>query len=147
MQTIRVQCPACGTTNRLPVTKQHLGPKCGKCGGRLDISAVARPVELGDADFTSFINGAGLPVLVDFYSPTCGPCRAMAPVLDTLAGKYVGRVIVAKLDTSIHRTTAARYRIRGVPTLLFFSNGQVVDQVVGAVPPQALEEKLQALIR
>ena len=146
MQTIQVRCASCGATNRVPVTKQHLKPKCGKCGAPLDLSGVAQPVELGDANFAAFINETKIPVVVDFYSPTCGPCQALAPVIDALARKYVGRVVIAKLDTSRNQMTAAGYQIRGVPTLLFFKNGQVVDQVVGALPPQALEEKIRQLM-
>ncbi len=146
MQTIRVDCPNCGAGNRVPVAKQHLGPKCGKCGTSLDVTSSALPVELGDADFNTFIKGANLPVLVDFYSPTCGPCHAMAPAIDNLARKYLGRALICKLDTSRHQMTASQYQIRGVPTLLFFKNGQVVDQIVGAVPPEALEQKLAPLL-
>lgn len=146
MQTIEVRCRECGTGNRLPAAKQHLLPKCGRCGKPLDITAAAVPVELSDADFRTFINGAAIPVLVDFYSPTCGPCRAMVPVIDSLARRYLGRAIICKLDTSRHQTTAAQYRVRGVPTFLFFKNGQIIDQVVGAVPARVLEEKLARLL-
>ncbi len=80
----------------------------------------AVPVELNDSEFQGFINQAAKPVMVDFFSPTCGPCRMLAPVIDTMANKFYGRVIIAKLDTSRNQKTATQYRISGVPTLLFF---------------------------
>lgn len=131
-------CNNCGTKNRIPADKQHLGPKCGKCKTTISLSTAAVPVELDDSTFTGFISRAAKPVMVDFFSPTCGPCRMLAPVIDTMARKFYGRVIIAKLDTSRNQMTAAQYRIKGVPTLLFFKNGKLVDQVTGALPEQDL---------
>ena len=144
MNTIIV-CPQCGAKNRIPADKQHLTPKCGRCGHRLPHSA-ATVLELNDQTFEQVINTPDLPVLVDFYSPTCGPCQALAPVIEQLAGQYGGRAVICKLDTSRNQMTAARFQIRGVPTLMFFKNGQAVDQVVGAVPGQELEQRLNNLL-
>lgn len=146
MQTIIVSCQNCGAKNRVPAIKQHLGPKCGKCGDLIDIGSAAEPVELTDNSFAGFIGRAPLPMLVDFYSPTCGPCRMMAPTIDSLAKRFFNRIIVAKLDTSRNQTTAARYRVRAVPTLFFFKNGRIVDQITGAVPESALLQKLNGLL-
>jgi len=145
MNSLILACPSCGAKNRIPADKQHLAPKCGKCGTRITPSSRAVPVELTDSDFQFFIAGASLPVLVDFYSPTCGPCKAIAPLIATLSKEYLGRVIVTKLDTSTNPGTAMHYQIRGVPSLLFFKNGQVVDQVVGAPPEVQLRQKLDSL--
>jgi thioredoxin 2 len=101
---------------------------------------------LTDAAFHSQVEQAKLPVLLDFYSPTCGPCRTIAPIIETLAREYAGRLLVFKLDTSTQQMTAARFQIRGVPTLLFFQNGQVVDQVVGAVPRSEIEQRIQQMV-
>ena len=136
-------CNNCGTKNRIPADKQHLGPKCGKCKTAISLSTAAVPVELDDSTFTGFISRAAKPVMVDFFSPTCGPCRMLAPVIDTMARKFYGRVIIAKLDTSRNQMTAAQYRIKGVPTLLFFKNGKLVDQVTGALPEQDLARLLE----
>lgn len=136
-------CNNCGTKNRIPADKQHLGPKCGKCKTTISLSTAAVPVELDDSTFTGFISRAAKPVMVDFFSPTCGPCRMLAPVIDTMARKFYGRVIIAKLDTSRNQMTAAQYRIKGVPTLLFFKNGKLVDQVTGALPEQDLARLLE----
>ncbi len=145
MNSLILACPSCGTKNRIPADKQHLSPKCGKCGTPVTASSQAVPVELTDSDFQSFIGGASLPVLVDFYSPSCGPCKSIAPVIAKLSHEYLGRVIVAKLDTSDNPGTAMHYQIRGVPSLLFFKNGQVVDQIVGAPPEVQLRQKLNSL--
>jgi thioredoxin 2 len=144
MDTIIV-CQQCGAKNRIPADKQHLIPKCGRCGSRITGSS-ATVLELSDKTFDQVVDTAALPVLVDFYSPTCGPCQVLAPVIEQIAGKYGGRAVVCKLDTSRHQMAAARYQIRGVPTLIFFKNGQAVDQVVGAVPAQELEQRLNNLL-
>ena len=138
MNSIIVTCSNCGTKNRIPADKQHLGPKCGSCKKAMSIAGIVVPVELDDSSFLQFISQASKPVMVDFYSPTCGPCRMLAPVVDAMARKFYGRIIFAKLDTSRHQMTASQYRIRGVPTLLFFKNGNLVDQVTGALPEQEL---------
>jgi thioredoxin 2 len=103
-------------------------------------------IELSDQNFQQVVAGSGMPVLVDFYSPTCGPCHALAPVIEQLAAEYSGRAVICKLDTSRHQMTAAQFQIRGVPTLIFFKNGQPVDQVVGAVPAQELQQRLNGLL-
>ena len=146
MNSIVIACSNCGTKNRIPADKQHLGPKCGSCKAAMSLDGSAVPVELNDSEFQGFINQAAKPVMVDFFSPTCGPCRMLAPVIDTMANKFYGRVIIAKLDTSRNQKTATQYRISGVPTLLFFKNGQLVDQVTGALPEQELTQLLEKFI-
>lgn len=143
MNSTIVACASCGRKNRIIADKKHLGPRCGHCGAPLVVSASAYPVELADANFNSFIGSGTLPVMVDFYSPACGPCRQLAPVVTRLAGVFAGRLLVAKIDTGRNPVTASRYQIRGVPTLLFFRNGRVVEQAVGALP----EAELLNLIR
>lgn len=142
MNTLIIPCQACGKKNRIPAVKQHLGPRCGSCKARLDIGSQAVPLELNDQLLTTLVSQAQLPVLVDFYSPTCGPCRQLAPVISKLARSYLGRVIIAKIDTNANTDAARRFQIRGVPTLLLFKNGQVLDQQVGAVPETALRQLL-----
>jgi len=143
VNSIVVGCNNCGTKNRIPADKQHLGPKCGKCKSVISLGNDAVPVELDDSSFTGFIGHASKPVMVDFFSPTCGPCMMLAPVIDSMARKFYGRVIIAKIDTSRNQMAAARYRIKGVPTLLFFKNGTLVDQVTGALPAQEIVQLLQ----
>jgi len=104
--------------------------------------ADAVPVHLTDADMDAFIKSATVPVLVDFFSPTCGPCQALAPQLDKLVGEFLGRLIIAKVDTSRNPGCATHFQIRGVPSLLFFKNGNVVDQIVGLPESGHLRDKL-----
>jgi thioredoxin 2 len=105
----------------------------------------AVPVELGDNDFHDFIKQVSLPVMVDFYSPTCGPCQMMAPVVKAMAGEYLNKFIIAKVDTSVNQQIAAFFNIRGVPSFMFFRNGSLVDQITGAVAGDVLEQKLKGL--
>lgn len=141
-----VPCPACGAKNRIPPEKSHLQPKCGRCGQRLNLSMVGSVINLDDTGFARLVSRSSIPVMVDFFSPTCGPCRSLAPVIETIAKQYAGRVNIAKLDTSSYQLTAGKYGIRGVPTLIFFKNGQAVDQIVGAVPQREIEMKLNNLL-
>ncbi|TKB09133.1 co-chaperone YbbN [Desulforhopalus sp. IMCC35007] len=142
MATIVISCAACGGKNRIPDTKQHLHPKCGKCKAPLVVDSFVVPVELFDANMDSFVKSASLPVLVDFFSPTCGPCKTLAPLLRNLAKKFHHKIIIATVDTSTNPGCSAFYKIRGVPTLIFFKNGTVVDQIVGLPEPAMLESKL-----
>ena len=146
MNSTIATCQNCSTKNRIPADKQHLGPKCGSCGTLINMGQAAVPVELDDSSFTTFISQASKPVMVDFFSPTCGPCRTMSPVIDNLSKKYAGRIILAKLDTSRNQMIPSQYQIRGVPTLIFFKNGQMIDQVTGAMPEDALSQKLSQFV-
>jgi len=146
MNSTIITCPACGVKNRIPAEKMHLRPKCGRCGHALDPGAGGHVIELDDSSFDRVVGNTSLPVLVDFFSPTCGPCQMIAPVIETLANKYGGRVVVAKYNTSRFQMAAARFQIRGVPTLIFFRNGQVIDQLVGAAPQAEIEQRLNRLL-
>ncbi len=147
MKTVLATCQSCGVKNRIPDIKQHLKPRCGRCKKQIDMRlANVGPVELDDAIFEDFINRNTLPVLVDFFSPTCGPCQMLAPLIIKLAGRYLGRIIVASIDTSRFPAASTRYQIRGVPTLIIFRNGKIIDRQTGAVPENLLIEKLESLL-
>lgn len=146
MSDMILSCANCGTKNRIPGDKLHLKPKCGRCGHVFEVPGGGSVIELDDSSFDKIIQGASMPVMVDFYSPTCGPCQMLAPVISALAPRYAGRAIIAKYDTSRFQMAAARFGIRGVPTLIFFRQGQVIDQVVGAAPQADIEQRLNRLI-
>ena len=140
-----VECGNCRTKNRIPEKKQHEAPRCGRCGESIDLTGRVVPVELGDHDLQAFVAGSRLPVLVDFYSPGCGPCRSLAPVLDSMANRFYRKVVIAKVNTELHQGSALRYGIKGVLTLLFFRNGVLNDQVVGVPLQNMLVDKLEKL--
>jgi thioredoxin 1 len=84
-------------------------------------------------------------IVVDFWAEWCGPCKAIAPTLDELAREYAGRVTIAKVNVDEHPGLAARFQVRSIPTLLFFKGGQVIDQVIGAVPKAQIKKRLDAV--
>ena len=149
-----VTCPTCGTKNRVDERADQLQPVCGKCGAKLSVAQAApsqaaasdgHPLTVTDDTFEKVIADSR-PVLVDFWATWCPPCRAIAPVLEQLAGEANGKYVIAKLDVDQNQRTAARFHIEGIPTLLIFKNGQLVDRLVGAHPKQTIVQHLQAQV-
>ena len=103
-------------------------------------------LEVSDATFDQEVLQSGQPVLVDFCAVWCGPCKAIAPTVDALATKYAGQLKVTKVNVDQNAATPSRFGIRGIPALLFFKGGKVVDQIVGYVPHDVIEEKVQRLL-
>ncbi|MCA1961344.1 MAG: thioredoxin [Desulfomonile sp.] len=95
---------------------------------------------VGDQDFDEKILNSTIPALVDFWAAWCGPCRTVGPIVEELADEYAGKVKIAKLNVEDNRETPTRYGVRGIPTLMLFKNGQMVDQIVGAVPKGRIKE-------
>lgn len=98
--------------------------------------------EVTDSTFKPEVLESGLPVLVDFWAPWCGPCRMVAPVLEEIAQQYEGSLKVVKVNTDANPNVASQYGIRSIPTLMIFKGGQKVDMVVGAVPKSTLATTL-----
>lgn len=94
--------------------------------------------EVNDQNFADEVLNASSPVLVDFWAPWCGPCRLVSPVVDEIAKEYDGKLKVVKVNTDDNPETATNYHISGIPSLLLFKEGQVADQIVGAVPKAKL---------
>lgn len=101
------------------------------------------PISVTDGNFEQEIEGTDGLSMVDFWAAWCGPCRMVAPVVEQLAEEYEGKVKVAKLDVDANQQTAARFNIRSIPSILLFKDGKHVDTVVGAVPKNLLERKIQ----
>ena len=146
-----VTCPNCGAKNRVDETRAgRLQPVCGKCGEKLPVgsaapASAAHPVTVTDATLPEELARAGgRPVLVDCWAPWCGPCRMIAPVMDQLAAESGGRYVVAKLNVDENPATANRFRIDGVPALLIFKDGNLVDKIVGLQPKHAIAARLAA---
>jgi thioredoxin 1 len=95
-----------------------------------------------DSNFDSDVLKAATPVLVDFWAEWCGPCRALGPTIDAVAGDYFGKVSVGKLNVDENPTVTMRYMVRGIPTMILFKGGQIVDQVVGLVDKGSLKQLL-----
>ena len=93
---------------------------------------------ISDASFDQEVLKADLPVLIDFWAPWCGPCKAISPIVEELAGQYEGKLKVVKMNVDDNPQTPSRYGVRGIPNLIIFKGGEVSDQIVGAVPKSQL---------
>jgi len=102
-------------------------------------------LNISDSNFDAIL-GEGLPVMVDFWAPWCGPCRRVSPIVEELAAEYEGKVKICKCNVDENDGIPMKYSIRNIPTLLFFKNGELVDRLVGAVPKQEIEDKLKSLL-
>ncbi|HTO02048.1 MAG TPA: thioredoxin [Opitutus sp.] len=100
--------------------------------------------QLTSQNFKTTVSDAATPVLVDFWAPWCGPCKAIAPILEELATELDGKLTIAKVNIDDHGEVASEYGIRAIPTMLLFKGGQVVEQLVGMMPKAALKAKIAA---
>ena len=103
-------------------------------------------IEVGDHNFKQEVLSSQLPVLVDFWGPMCGPCKALEPVIEKLAVTYKGRIKFAKVDVNSSPKTAIQYSVKSLPTLLLFNQSKVLDQFMGRPSPKALEDFIQRVL-
>ena len=99
-----------------------------------------------DSNFQEEALQSSVPVVVDFYADWCGPCKMMSPVIEELARDYEGKVKIGKVNTDENRAVASKYNVMSIPTIILIKDGQVVDQVVGAVPKTVLEQKINNML-
>ncbi len=136
-EPLHVVCPACDTVNRVLPERAGPGATCGRCKVPL---FPGRPLELTAGNFARHVGSSGVPVIVDFWAPWCGPCRAMAPAYEQAAQRFGARVRLAKLDTEAEPGIAQQFGIRSIPTLVAFRDGREVARQAGAMPlPQLLQ--------
>jgi len=134
-----VQCPSCGTKNRLPVSSTGL-PRCANC--QTDLPWL---VNAGDDDFDAAVQTKSL-VVVDLWAPWCGPCRMVAPILEALSRELAGTLKVVKVNVDESPLISQRYEARSIPMMLVMDGGKVVDTIIGAQPKPALRSRIDAAL-
>ncbi len=138
MQDSAMNCPECGTKNRLKDSPSDQIPVCGKCKSSLPWIIAGTDISFRKELETS------TPVLVDFWAEWCGPCRMVSPVLEDLAREKAGHIKVLKINVDENPATAGQYNIQSIPTMILFRDGQPVETIVGAISKAALLDKLDS---
>ena len=140
--TYLVQCAGCGTRNRIPHEKASLAGRCGRCGAHL-LPSHALPMAVMDAAWGEQVLGSSVPTVVEVWSPRCGICSQYEVSVRQLAVRLFGKARVLQLNAEENPATAARYGIRGVPTLLLFRGGQLVSTLQGPQGEKGIREILK----
>jgi thioredoxin 2 len=140
----QVVCPRCDGIVRVPEARMQDAPKCPRCHERL---FEGQPVALTSANFDRHIGQSGVPVVVDFWAPWCGPCRSMAPTFERVAAETEPAARFAKLNTDEAQDIAGRYGIRSIPTLMVFKEGREVARQAGALDAASMRRWLDSALR
>jgi len=135
-ETIQVVCPHSRSVNRVPEARLTDRPHCGRCHALL---FTGHPIELTEADFNLHVSRAGIPLVVDFWAPWCGPCKMMAPAYEKAAAVLEPHVRLAKVNTEEEQALAAKFGITSIPTLVIFRGGREVTRQPGAMGTQDIE--------
>lgn len=146
-ESIMVRCAGCGTLNRAPSGKAGLQGRCGQCGAKFTVPLTQpAPMNVTDSNFETEVRSHGGTVLLEFWSPSCGHCVRMTPVMEELARELGGRLKVAMMDISKNSRIPSLFEIRGTPAFVLMKGGREAARFVGAMPKEELFRRLQPYI-
>jgi thioredoxin 2 len=134
---MKLVCGGCSTINQFPVERLEDTPKCAQCKKSL---FSGEPIDANSDSLLKHINHSGLPVLIDFWAPWCGPCLSFAPIYKEFAGRVGNQLRLLKVDTEANQQAGADFNIRSIPTLALFLNGQEVGRMSGVMPLPQLQQ-------
>jgi thioredoxin 2 len=141
--TVQYACAHCGALNRFPYARRNDDPTCGRCKQKV---FPRKPVVASDDSWRREVEESPLPVLVDFWAPWCGPCRAVAPAVEAIANARGGKMKVVKVNVDENPRLSVRFGIRSIPALAIFRGPLLLDQKVGAMPREAIELWLERFV-